>query len=120
MAVGTGLRGHGTADRVAIIDRGSIIAAGTPAELKSQYTFDQLLITPRDAVALERQLAALALPLQKTADTYTVRIDDVGQSIELLHTSRDNIRMYEVIKGSMDDVFLSAVGEIPGDSEVAR
>lgn len=100
-----------TADSVAIIDKGRIIATGSPAELKSQYTFDRLLITPENAGVLEQQLEASALTWQRTADTYMVKIADTRESIDLLHCTKENIRFYEVIKGSMDDVFLNVVGE---------
>ena len=102
------------ADSVAIIDRGKIIATGSPAELKAKYTFDQLRITPFDAAILERQLAAAGTEWQRTADTYTVRIDGAAASIDLLVKLKDNIRFYEVIKGSMDDVFLNVVGKVLG------
>lgn len=99
------------ADNVAIIDKGRIIAVGSPAELKSQYTFDKLLITPKDADKLAKQLKELMIESQKTADTYTIKINNAIDSIDLLYKLKDNIRFYEVIKGSMDDVFLSVVGE---------
>ena len=109
-----------TADSVAIIDKGKIIATGSPAELKSQYAFDRLQITPHSDDVLEKRLGELGMNWTKTADTYTVRISETADSIDLLYRLRDNIRFYEVIKGSMDDVFLTVVGERPGESEVAQ
>ena len=100
-----------SADSIAIIDRGKIIATGSPAELKSRYTSDRLLITPRDAVLLEQQLETLAIKARNIADTYIIEIDAAADSIDLLFGLKDNIRFYEVIKGSMDDVFLNVVGE---------
>lgn len=108
-----------SADHVAIIDKGKIIATGSPAELKSRYTFDRLLITPKDTLELEKQFEKLTIKSKKTADTYTVEIDDTANSIDLLYELKDNIRFYEVIKGSMDDVFLRVVGESPREDEVA-
>jgi len=109
-----------SADQVAIIDHGKMIAAGSPAQLKSAYTYDKLMITPVDAPRLEEQLKALGLASQKTADTYTMRIDSTAQSIELLHSLKDNIRFYEVVKGTMDDVFLTVVGEKMTGEGVAK
>ena len=107
-------------DKVAIINKGRIIASGSPAELKAQYAFDRLLITPKDAAVLEKQLEECAAGWKKTADTYTVKADDAEKSINLLYRLKENIRFYEVINGSMDDVFLSVVGEIPAASGVAK
>jgi len=101
-----------SSDYVSIIDKGAIIAAGSPAELKAQYAFDRLLITPKDAEMLERQLDDSAVKWHKTADTYTVRIGSAADSIDLLCSLKDNIRFYEAINGSMDDVFLNVVGKI--------
>ena len=99
------------ADNVAIIDQGKIIATGSPTELKSAYAYDKLLITPNDAALLEYKLQALSVPWQKTADVYTLRIDNTQASISLLYNLKEDIRFYEVIKGTMDDVFLAAVGK---------
>jgi len=110
-----------TADHVNIIDKGKIIAAGSPAELKAQYAFDRLLITPKDAETLEKQLDESRVTWQKTADTYTVRISNTTDSIDLLYHLKENIRFYEAINGSMDDVFLNVVGEMPAqESEVTK
>ena len=102
-----------SADQVNIIDKGRIIAAGSPAELKAEYAFDRLLITPKNAGTLEQQLNEAEFKWEKTADTYAVRIGGAEDSINLLFRLKDNIRFYEVINGSMDDVFLNVVGEIP-------
>ena len=100
-----------SADYVAIIDSGKIAASGSPSELKSKYTFDRLLITPKDASAFERTLDKLKIERQKISDTYTIKINDTVESIDFLWKSKESIRYYEVIKGSMDDVFLNVVGE---------
>jgi multidrug/hemolysin transport system ATP-binding protein len=103
-------------DQVAIIDSGKIIARGSPAELKARYAFDRLLITPIDEKNLENSLSESGIQFNKTADTYTVRVNDTAQSIELLYRLKENIRFYEVINGSMDDVFLNVVGRLPTES----
>ncbi len=108
------------ADDVAIIDKGRIIAAGSPAELKSKFSSDRLLITPKDAQALEHELALTEIQAKKLADTYEITLEQTSASIDLLYRLKENIRFFEVIKGSMDDVFLNVVGETPNGDEVAR
>jgi multidrug/hemolysin transport system ATP-binding protein len=51
------------------------------------------------------------LSYQRNSSTYTLEISNVSHSIDLLHSMKENIRFYEVTKGSMDDVFLNVVGE---------
>lgn len=109
-----------TADDVAIINQGKIIATGSPAELKSRHAFDRLLITPQDAALLENQLQQSRLEWEKTADTYMMKSSGTAESIELLYRLKDNIRFYEVLRGSMDDVFLNVVGENQNESGEAK
>ncbi len=110
----------GPADSVAIIDQGEIVAMGSPAELKSRYTFDRLLLTPKDPAALEIRLNEQGASFTKTADTYMVKISDAAESIDFLYGLKENIRFYEVIKGTMDDVFLTATGETLTESGDAK
>ena len=99
------------ADKVVIIHKGQHVCEGSPAELKAKYSHDKLLITPHDAKVLENNLFELGFEFSKTTDTYMVKIQDSAESIELLYAMKDNVRYYESVKGSMDDVFLNAVGE---------
>ncbi|MDR1628598.1 MAG: ABC transporter ATP-binding protein [Oscillospiraceae bacterium] len=99
------------ADQVVIIHQGKKVCEGSPAELKAQFSFDRMLITPGDAARFETQLQTEKLAFEKTADTYTVHLKDTEQSIDFLYAAKGNIRFFEVKKGTMDDVFLNAVGE---------
>jgi multidrug/hemolysin transport system ATP-binding protein len=105
------------ADKVVIIHKGKLIAEGSPAELKSRYSYDRLLITPADGGLLEKQLSERGAGYTRTADTYNVPMKDAALSIELLYALRGNIRFYEAVKGSMDDVFLNAVGSRISDDQ---
>ena len=105
------------ADKVVIIHKGHPICEGSPAELKAKFSQDRLLITPNDAAMLENHLAALGFSFEKTTDTYMIKMDSTSQSIDLLYSLRDNVRYYEAVKGSMDDVFLNAVGENIGGGQ---
>ena len=100
-----------SADQVAIIDHGKIVASGSPVELKSKYAFDKIFITPKNDGTFKAQLQELNIESKKTSDTYMIALNDAQDSISLLHKLKDNILSYEVIKGSMDDVFLNIVGD---------
>jgi multidrug/hemolysin transport system ATP-binding protein len=99
------------ADNVVIIHKGKKVCEGTPAELRTKYTNDYLLITPISADKFETQLKNKKLDYVKTADTYKIKIADTKASIRLLYDNKDDIKFYEAIKGDMDDVFLNVVGE---------
>ena len=99
------------ADKVIIIHKGQKVCEGSPAELKDKYSHDRLLITPADESVFECRMKEFDLPFEKTTDTYAVKMQSAAQSIELLYGIKENVRYYEAVKGSMDDVFLNAVGE---------
>ncbi|GHV34598.1 ABC transporter [Clostridia bacterium] len=100
------------ADEVVIIHKGKITATGSPAELKGKYSSDRLLITPKDADEFEKSLQSLGVATEKISDSYSFDSESVLRSIELLSQLKNNIKYYEVRRGSMDDVFLNAVGEV--------
>jgi len=99
------------ADKVVIIHKGQHVCEGSPAELKAKYSHDKLCITPHNPQVLEKHLSECGFDFKKVTDTYIVKMQGAAKSIELLYTLKDNIRFFESIKGSMDDVFLNAVGE---------
>lgn len=98
------------ADHVVIINKGQIVAEGTPAALKDRYSFDRLKIVPIDKETFVQTLNKLNQSYDKVSDEYILIIDDPMKAIELLNQLKTNIKQFEVIKGSMDDVFIEAVG----------
>ena len=46
----------------------------------------------------------------KVSDEYIVTVTDAKDAISLLEALKDNIKQFEVIKGSMDDVFIEVIG----------
>ena len=95
------------ADRVVILDHGKIMASGTPSELKSRYAKSRLIwYTPRSR---EHDSIVDGYEYTYDADHYNVFFD--GSITELLYAHRDKIREYELLRGSMDDVFLNLTGK---------
>jgi multidrug/hemolysin transport system ATP-binding protein len=94
------------ADYVVVIKLGEIVAQGTPDELKTKYAYDQLKLVFHDkAVGIEK-LKQLALPFHERNDIFTIQIEHTLASLSILKLLEENIKSFEVIKGSMDDVFL--------------
>ena len=94
------------ADNVVILDKGEIIAKGTPAELKSGYASSTLVWYTQETDDNSKLLSGYEHTYD--ADHYNIRFTDC--ITELLYRYRDKITDYEVIKGSMDDVFLNLTG----------
>lgn len=98
------------ADHVVIINKGKICAEGTPAALKDQYSYDRLKLVPFNKKALVDYLESIQRPHKKVSDEYIIQIEDAKDAITLLEALKDNIKQFEVIKGSMDDVFIQVIG----------
>ncbi len=103
------------ADEVVIIHKGRKITQGSPSQLKSRFSSDKIKIVPKDAQKFEKE--AEGIDYQKIADQYQFLLKDAKEEIELLSKFKEEIQLFEVARGSMDDVFLNAV-ESKGEGEV--
>lgn len=100
----------GAAHYADIIDHGKIVASGTPGQLKAQYSTDTLRLVPADTAALLATLQAKGLQPQTTADALALPVKDSLTALALLKELEGQYRAFEVIKGSMDDVFVNITG----------
>lgn len=98
------------ASHVLIMDKGKCIAAGTPSELKSRFTSSKLIWYTDKGEKAEKILKGLDFTYD--ADHYNVLMSEKGENItEFLYRNRESITDYEIIKGTMDDVFLNLTGK---------
>ncbi|MDR0783354.1 MAG: ABC transporter ATP-binding protein [Propionibacteriaceae bacterium] len=96
------------ADQVTIIDHGKIIAEGTPAGLRAEHSYDRMKL--RGGSELASALARRGLEARLVNDRFEVRVDDVAQTKAILGELGDLIIDFEVVHGTMDDVFLNLTG----------
>ena len=96
------------ADNVVILDKGHIRAQGAPSELKTAYASSRLVWYTHKTGEAERLLGGYRWNYD--ADHYNISF--TGRITEFLYRNRETIRDYEVIKGSMDDVFLNLTGQM--------
>jgi len=94
------------ADNVVILDKGKVIAKGTPSQLKTEYASSRLVWYTKEDEENEKLLAGMNYTYD--SDHYNIRFRD--SITDLLYNYRNMITDYEVIKGSMDDVFLNLTG----------
>lgn len=113
------------ADNIVVIDRGRIIAQGSPMELKQQAGRASLVVTVSDATALE---AARTLMARAGAEVYvdagarrlTASADGLDDMIRVAGWLRDNgINVDDIglSRPSLDDVFLTLTGHRTEDDE---
>jgi ABC-2 type transport system ATP-binding protein len=105
-------------DRLAIIDAGSIVAEGTPAQLKAEMGRDVVTLALDGADAAETETAVRALAgLERVVaepDALALYVDDGAGSIveivRLLEGRGIRVGAITVSRPSLDDVFLQATG----------
>ncbi|MDZ7961835.1 MAG: ABC transporter ATP-binding protein [Aulosira sp. DedQUE10] len=122
------------ADRVAIIDRGVVIASGTPSQLKDQVGGDRITLRIREFSPIEEAEKAKHL-LQALPLVQEVIINSAqGNSLNLVVTPQNDalITIQQALntaglpifgiaqsRPSLDDVYLAATGRTLMDAELA-
>lgn len=96
------------ADYVVIIDKGKIITEGTPLELKNKYAKDTITIYNIS----EEEVKKLNIPYKKIRNGYKLEVSSTKVATNLIINNKDLFKDYEIVKGKMDDVFLSATGNV--------
>ena len=122
------------ADQVAIIDRGKVIAAGTPNELKNQVGGDRITLRIKEfAEITEAQQAQTLLdqlpfvrsssinPAQSNAVNLVIKPTDnaIGSIQNVLSSTGLSIFSIAMARPSLDDVFLAATGQTILDADMA-
>ncbi len=122
------------ADQVAIIDRGKVIAAGTPNELKNQVGGDRITLRIKEFAELtEAQQAQTMLeqlpfvrsssinPAQSNAVNLVIQPTEnaIGTIQNCLSSAGLSIFSVAMARPSLDDVFLAATGQTLLDADIA-
>ncbi|CCV63742.1 ABC-type transport system, ATPase component [Alteracholeplasma palmae J233] len=100
------------ADYIVIINKGTIEVSGTPSELKSKYSHDRIKIVPKDKASLEQYLKSIDTDYKKIADQYIIKVKDTEQALNYVTDMKENISQIEIVKGTLDDVFVNVIGEL--------
>ena len=98
------------ADYVTILDKGRIIAKGTPLELKTQYATDILHLYGVD----ESEVKKLKLPYQKIHKDFQIKVKNSALVTQLIVKNPELFQDFELIKSTLDDVFLAVTKSRPG------
>lgn len=100
-----------SANEVVIIDKGKVIASGTPESLKNQYSGNYIKLYGIPDMKLIAAMEKMNIPFELAGDVITVRTKDSKEAFEFLMSHKVYVDNFEVIKGNMDDVFLNATGK---------
>ncbi|MBC1997467.1 ABC transporter ATP-binding protein [Listeria marthii] len=104
------------ADQLAVIHKGKIIAEGTPASIRSRFSVDKIFFYEPKLAELQVIIEELNLPYKVTKGMMRVDVikEDVG-ILAILNQAAGLYGSFEVIKGNLDDAFISLIKEDAND-----
>ncbi len=95
------------ADYIVILDRGKIVAEGSPYELKSAYAQDFVTLYG----VTQADVETLGVRYETVRDGYRFAVSDTAAATALILKHPSLFQDYEIAKGKMDDVFLTVTGK---------
>lgn len=100
------------ASHIAIIDAGEIKEYGTPFSLKEMYAKDKLNLIPKSGKEslLNEYLSGQGLAYKVKEEVLQIGVDNSLAAIPILNKVEPMLEGFEVVQGSMDDVFLNVTG----------
>lgn len=102
------------ATHIAIMDAGHIKEYGTPFSLKETYAKDKLRLYSKSSeksLRLAQRLERQEIAYKKKQDAYVVSVPESMAALQILDDVRGLIDGFEMVQGSMDDVFLNVTGK---------
>ncbi|EAC5813873.1 TPA_asm: ABC transporter [Listeria monocytogenes] len=104
------------ADQLAVIHKGKIIAQGAPTNIRSRFSVDKIFFYDAKVAELQKIMKKANLPFK--VSKATMRVDVINQDVEILAILNQAAGLYgsfEVIKGNLDDAFISMIKEESDD-----
>ena len=98
------------ASYVVIMDKGKIIAEGSPNELKNRYSTDKLVVYQNKNSTFEEKIKGYKYIYDNDAKAYRINVKNSEEVKKILEKLSKYISDFEVEKGDMDSVFLNVTG----------
>lgn len=101
------------ASHIAVIDGGVLKEYGTPFSLKETYAKDRLRLIPKQEKAEEliKCLTEKEIACRQKEESLVIDLSDSMAALPILSAVEEKIAGFEVVQGSMDDVFLNVTGK---------
>jgi ABC-2 type transport system ATP-binding protein len=103
-------------DRVCIIDRGRILADGTPADLKAAHGAVLVRARPSSATAAAAIVASIENAVETEGGDLLLRFERMSGADALLAEFGDDLNQIVVHQPSLESVFLTLTGRPMPDS----
>lgn len=98
-------------DYVVVMKEGSIIAKGTPEQLKDSYSSHKLICSSNDEDKMKKRLLAGDYKFEIEKSLIHIPLKETTDAIPILTAYADIITSFEVRKSSLDDVFITINGK---------
>lgn len=99
------------AHHIAIIDSGKIVAYGTPSKLKETYASDRIRVFSDNYDKVIEIAEKFHMTYKEKSNHITITIPDTLSAIPVLNELSPYMSSFEVVQGTMDDVFLNITGK---------
>ena len=97
-------------DDVVIIDHGTIVAHGTPVQLREKYCSDNMVLVPLDMEKLCSALDSSGTPYTVVKDVVHMDIQNTMDALPIIESVKGLISTFEVRMGTLDDAFINITG----------
>ena len=97
-------------DDVVIIDHGTIVAPGTPVQLREKYCSDNMVLVPLDMEKLCSALDSSGTPYTVVKDVVHMDIQNTMDALPVIESVKGLISSFEVRMGTLDDAFINITG----------
>ncbi len=98
------------ADYIIILNEGKIAAKGTPYDLKEKYSSDTIRIKPKDKEQFLRIIGNTGHTFEEKNGLLIANLTQTTEAIPILKKTEPYLESFEVVHGSMQDVFLNITG----------
>jgi len=98
------------ADHVIILHEGKIVAEDTAEQLRINHAHDTLKIYPKTGCL--KKLKDLNIPFTQSNTSIKIELSNAFEGLDIINQMKPYIESFEIIKASMDDVFLNITGEV--------
>lgn len=100
------------ANHIAIMDKGHLVQYGTPFALKEEFAKDKLRLIPKEEQneQVARLLKEMDIAYKQKENWFSVSLSNTMEALPIVERLKEQISGFEVVQGTMDDVFLNACG----------
>jgi multidrug/hemolysin transport system ATP-binding protein len=100
-----------SADYVTVIDKGKVVAKGTPPELREKYASDKVVFNCTDTEKVKAILDAKKAEYTQNGNRITVNLKRTLDALPYIKEAEGYITGFEVTAGTMDDAFINITGK---------